>query len=47
MRDLIEIGYPLAHKTKTVTIASVPWVVARNKVFTVIVLYQLCSSSVC
>ena len=47
MRDLIEIGYPLAHKTKTVTIVSVPWVVACNKVFTVIVLYQLCNSSVC
>ena len=46
MRDLIEIGYPLAHKTKTVRIVSVPWVVARNKVFTVIVLYQLCNSLV-
>ena len=46
MRDLIEIGYPLAHKTKTVTIVSVPWVVERNKIFTVSVLYQLCNSSV-
>ena len=44
MRDLTEIGYPLAHKTKTVTIVSVPWVVARNKIFAVIVLYQLCNS---
>ena len=46
MRDLIEIGYPLAHKTKTVTIVSVPWVVERNEIFTVFVLYQLCNSSV-
>jgi len=28
MRDLLEISYALAHKTKTVTIVSFPWVAA-------------------